>query len=92
MKSIYKFILHPASKTILTSGSYKVISALAQDDNIVIYGLVDVEDETVKEIEYIVLGTGHYIEKVKLEGFEFINTVQMNNGLIFHVFIKDNGF
>lgn len=90
MKSIYKYKLHPDIKSIIVPGGAEVLSAVARDNEIVVYAIVDTNDKTVKEVDYLVFGTGHILDESKLEGFKFLNTVVIaDNGLIFHIFVED---
>ena len=87
--SVYKYTLVPGTMSITIPSSAKIISAIAQGPNLVVYALCDVVDKSTREVEYLALGTGHWINEDDLKGFNLLNTVLMDNGLVFHIFIKD---
>lgn len=88
MKSIYKYTLFAGGISITLPKNAEVLSAMSQNHNIVIYALVDIKEKETFELEYFVYGTGNFFESK--EGFKFLNTVQfIEDGLVFHVFIKE---
>lgn len=88
MKRIYKYELIPVTKQkIDLPSNSKVLSVKPQNENIVLYVLVDPEEQNKREIEVLVYGTGHDIFEVDITAYTFIDTVPLRNGqLMFHVF------
>lgn len=89
MKTIYKFILKSTDEQTLELplGS-KILSAKEQRDEIVLYALVNPDEEIKVTYSILAYGTGQNID-VKVSGYEFLDTVLLNSGsLVFHFFYK----
>lgn len=86
LKSIYKYTLNPQETTILSlPKGIKILSTESQNDNIVVYGIVDPNEDETQDYEFRVYGTGFEF----FRELEFLGTVKMYNGeLMFHVFYK----
>jgi hypothetical protein len=84
MRTIWKFMLHPTQPVMMpkTAG---VLSAGAQGEEIVVWANVDSSAPLVPH-RFEVVGTGHDASRVVPPGLPFVGTVQMANGLVFHVF------
>lgn len=91
MKTIYKFPIDDCQGKVLVTlhRNAEVISAINQYEDIVIYAIVDPNEELV-EHEFLVLGTGWEVpDNINFDDYDFINTVSLvGGGLIFHIFIK----
>lgn len=87
--TIYKYELEPAAVQIIYLPAFaQVLSVNNQHDKMVVYALVDVFPETVKEpIEFRIVGTGN--DASGIDGSTFLGTVSLNHGaLMFHTFYK----
>lgn len=85
MKTIYKYTLG-SSNTIIEIPSDKILSCESQDNNIVVYALVDTDDLELRKYTFEVIGTGHAIY-FDLSIYTFLNTIKMKNDtLMLHVF------
>ena len=91
MRTIYKYNLLPerTQKIELPAGA-RVLSAGAQGEDIVIWAMVDLDTKEKEIRSLVVLGTGHQFEGDTAHYLHLINTVQMPDGLVFHVF-EDTG-
>ena len=94
MKVVYKYPLDPSYPRLDIQGS--ILSAVEQKGDIVIYALIDKFEKYDNHVayerayEFAVLGTGQEIKDWKLDGFTFLNTVNISNGdLMFHVFYRE---
>lgn len=69
-----------------------VLDVQEQNGAIVAWILHDISAPKDRVFNFRVFGTGWAIRE-DISGFNFINTIQMSNGLVWHVFceIKDNG-
>jgi hypothetical protein len=89
MKTVYKYTLATTDEQILSlpKGS-RILSVEEQNQNIVLYALVDTEEKQVCEYKIIVVGTGHIASDAA--DCEFLGTVKLLGGeLMFHVFVKE---
>jgi len=81
---VWKYPIHTAQEVISMPVESEILSAGAQGDQIFLWAKVDDSHRAYEAREIIVAGTGHNLpEGVDLE---FLGTVQMPNGLVFHVF------
>ena len=83
MKTIHKYALKPqgAQKVKMPEGA-QILHAGEQEGSLFIWARVNTEHKPEnRKIE--VYGTGHEVNEFDLE---HISTVQMSNGLVFHVF------
>jgi len=86
MMKIFKYPLEITdhSELLLPAGA-KILSVIEQDENIVLYAMVDPTMEYNKSRKIRIVGTGHEIDD--LMGFTFLGTVSLIGGkLIFHIF------
>ena len=82
MKKIYKYKLLP-NTPVEIPWEHEILSVKVQNGyDIVMYAIVDTST-LLKTIEIKVIPTGGEIDDSDLE---FIDTVQLDNGLVFHVF------
>jgi len=86
MKRIYKYTLgNITNQAIHINGLLKILSIKEQNNNIVLYALIEDEDETINVISINMYGTGHPI--INAGDVDFLGTVKLFNGsLMFHVF------
>ena len=83
MKTIHKYILEPKTVLQLRIDS-EVLSVGVQNENVVLYVKEDLEQVLSEMRTFVAFGTGHTIDD-ELD-LEFIGTVFLNNGLVFHIF------
>ena len=89
MKAIFKFKLLPErTQKIVFPKESRVLSAGAQGEDIFIWAMVDRETIEKEVREIVVLATGDRFHEDQAQALELINTVQMDSGLVFHVFEK----
>lgn len=87
MKQIFKYVLNPNINE-MEIPSNTILSVESQRDDIVVYAMVDNEDQEQRLYDFRVFGTGHVID-VEIGGYNFLGTVKMYDGsLMFHVFYK----
>ena len=89
MNAIYKYKLSEGKVqwVSLPIGS-TVLSVVEQHQDIVMYAVVDVEQENTQEIEFLLLGTGQFFN-IALGDYTFLNTVKLSGGnLMLHVFVE----
>lgn len=89
MKTIYKYeVLHLSNSLFLAEvrmpKGAKVISAGAQGFDIVLWAYVDTE-EAAETVKFHVIPTGVELNFGLFKG-DFIGTVQLDDGLVFHIF------
>lgn len=90
MKKIFKYPIEitDAQVLVLPLGA-KVLSAIAQGDDIVVYALVEPTVEFKKNVEIRIAGNGHDI-MFDLQKFKFLNSISTWGGrLIWHVFYAE---
>jgi hypothetical protein len=90
MKKIFKYPIEvvDAQVLVLPLGA-KVLSAIAQGDDLVVYALVEPIVEFKKNIEIRIVGTGHDVT-FDLQKFKFLNSISTWGGrLIWHVFYAE---
>jgi hypothetical protein len=90
MKKIFKYPIEivDAQVLVLPLGA-KVVSAIAQGDDLVIYALVEPTVEFKKNVEIRIVGTGHDVT-FDLQKFKFLNSISTWGGrLIWHVFYAE---
>ena len=88
MKAIYKYKL-PFEDIVELElpKDARVLSAINQHEDIVIYALVDTKEAETRIYTFRIIGTGHAIDKNDLKYYHFLNSVSLRHGaLIFHVF------
>jgi hypothetical protein len=90
MKKIFKYPIEivDAQVLVLPLGA-KVVSAIAQGDDLVVYALVEPTVEFKKNVEIRIVGTGHDVT-FDLQKFKFLNSISTWGGrLIWHVFYAE---
>jgi hypothetical protein len=88
MKRIFKYPLQVVDSQKLTiPASSKILSVQNQNEEIVLYALVDDTITLTHTYQIIIHGTGHQADDVL--DFNFLGTVSMHGGrLMFHVFTR----
>jgi hypothetical protein len=91
MSRIFKYQLKVTdSQRIMLPYGSKVLSVENQKETIVMYAIVDEEQEHMANIGVRIAGTGHKIEQHIIMDYRFLGTVKMLNGdLMFHVFVEE---
>ena len=90
MNAIYKYELSEEKvQWVSLPVNSTVLSVVEQHQDIVMYAVVDVEQENTQEIQFLLLGTGQDFDNT-LDGYTFLNTVNLSGGsLMFHVFVEN---
>jgi len=91
LKTVYKYKLDFVNKQILTLPvGAQILSVTNQQENIVLYAMVDTDVKEFQSHTIYVHGTGHIIygeNPAFKEALAFIGTVVLSGGaLVFHVF------
>lgn len=87
MKRIFKYQLKVLGESIVfLPKGYKILSLSTQDDVITFWAAVD-PYATKVERRIFIYRTGH--AAVEFNNLTFMGTVQMDNGLVWHVFIEE---
>lgn len=90
MKRIFKYKLLITDEQVLSLplGS-KVLSAIEQYDDVVLYVMVETEVKSERKVVIKIVGTGHPID-FNFQTFKFLNSVSTHGGrLIWHVFFSE---
>ena len=88
---IYKYKLSPDAQNLELPRGAKVVSAISQYGNIVIYALVEVDDAPTSTCRYNMFGTGELMSQQNISCMmTFLDTVDLlkDGSLVFHVFIE----
>jgi len=85
-KSIYKYQLNVAESTTLDIKTNNILSAIEQDNQIMVYVMID-DSLPVTKYDLRTYGTGFEILKEDINDYTFLNTVKVD-WCIFHVFYK----
>lgn len=87
VKNIHKYMLHETvNEFVLPKGS-KVISAGCQRDELVIWVFAPKLSERTHRFQVSAIGTGWALDFDEVG--EFVQTVQMPDGLVWHIFARD---
>ena len=97
MKTIYKYQIEITDlQTLHLPVDSEILSVKEQDGVLCVWALHRKQDHspngsvTFRPISIRIVGTGHDIDfTISLHHFNFIETVMMRNGLVFHVFAND---
>lgn len=83
MKTIYKYQIEIADMQVIKMpAGWEIISIQNQNDILTAWAIVDPEKKDV-EVCFAIYGTGHPMRNINQS---HIATVQMDNGLVWHVF------
>ncbi len=96
MKKMYKYALAvadeiqtvqvPKGATPVKWGCQLAQHDMYPNEGLVFWALVDPDEKETEEIKFQIFGTGHDITDEFMEKFWWMETVQMNSGLVWHVF------
>lgn len=82
MKTVWKYTLTPEATLEMPVGA-KILSVQAQQDEVVMWALVDTEAKLEKR-GFLVYGTGN---QIPYHNVQYLGTAQLSEGsLVFHVF------
>ena len=87
---IYKYELPQGGEKEYTGSFNQFLKAGEQDGKLVLWAenFLD-ESEPVDTISFVVIGTGwNYIKTVSGSHLQYIDTVQMSDGLVWHIFAR----
>ena len=89
MNAIYKYELKGDTlQTVLLPADSIVLSVVEQHEKIVMYAIVDVQQNDIEEIEFLLLCTGQTFNYV-FDDYTFLNTVKLSDGdVMAHVFVE----
>jgi len=89
VKTIYKYALKATDvQTIELPLGSQLLSAKEQRNDIMLYALVETDEDGREEYNILAYGTGHDIT-TNLSDYSFLDTVLLqNDGLVFHFFYK----
>lgn len=88
MKTIWKYPLKITDRQILNiPRGAQFLSVIEQDGTLMLYALVD-PDFIEKQYEVLIRGTGNPIDEAYLRFCDFIGTVQMPDGFVWHIFVE----
>lgn len=83
---IFKYILTISSKqTIEIPRGFRILSVQNQNNNITLWCLIDDENGPT-DVNFRIYATG---QSCGMSVENYIGTVQMNNGLVWHIFKED---
>lgn len=89
-KSIYKYPLTSDYQKLNFPKDFKILSAINQHEQFVVYVLVNADEPATEEVEFFILGTGWERDDEEMLGLTFLNTVSTNGGnLVWHIFYKE---
>ena len=90
MNAIYKYELNgDILQTVLLPINSTVLSVVEQHQKVVVYAIVDNEQQGKIQVQFLLLGTGQIFNNT-LDGYSFLNTVKLSDGAIMvHVFYKE---
>lgn len=87
MNCVWKYKLdHMVQKVELPVGA-KILSAVIQDGQVVVYAFVNSDEEKKETVEFVAQPTGESSVE-RLNEYTFLDTVMVANGLVFHIFYK----
>ena len=88
MNTIYKYALKITDNQVIQIPKQNgALSVGEQRGTLCLWALVNTTDILV-DAHIKIIGTGHPIDDLDLQIWTFLGTVQMNNGLVFHIFVK----
>lgn len=89
MKTIFKYTLTNGGSNIIDlPKGFKLLSVVEQYNQVVFYGIVNVNEEETEQFEFVVKGTGTPFD-INEEDYIFLNTVKLFEGeLMFHIFYR----
>jgi hypothetical protein len=89
MKTIKEFILSTKmQQTLSIKGLEKILSVKLNHKSIILYAIVDNENDFFKKVNFLIVANNEDINKVYNNTFYFLDTLTRED-IIFHVFYKD---
>jgi len=85
MKTIYKYNLGTSSKHIMLPIGSKILTAQNQSDKIVLWALIDPNEQRQIQFSIMVILTGSLIEDEEDYILHYISTVQIHE-IVYHIF------
>jgi hypothetical protein len=82
MKTIWKYKLAPRTELEMPAGAV-VLTVGAQGEDVVIWALINSDAQNTEKRTFVDMGTGHHAPEGTMQ---FIGTVQVDSGLVFHIF------
>ena len=98
MKTIYKYKLSAETEQLIkVPVNAMALSVINQENNLMVYLMVESEEERMISRAVLIYGTGHPIKTIDhtdyLYGYKFLGTVPMYDAsLIWHVWISNDQF
>jgi len=88
MKTIYKYPLRIQGHQILElpKDQAQILHVGEQNGSITVWAIINTEQEEMESHNVWIYGTGHDIEDA--EKLKHLGTVQMRDGLVWHVFLQ----
>ena len=87
MKTVYKFKVNSENCRVEIPVGAQILSAGAQALDLFVWAIVETDETQWKMVDMTIVGTGHPLPR-KLG--KFLSTVQMEHGLVFHVFLPES--
>jgi len=89
MNAIHKYELSGSRlQTVSLPINSTVLSVVEQHEKIVVYAIVDNEQQGKIQVQFLLLGTGQDFDNL-LDGYSFLNIVKLSGGsLMLHVFVE----
>lgn len=86
---IFKFALAITDhQTLAIKGFQKVLSIAVQNDSLVLYAIVNPDDESVTTIPVLIHGTGHSFSLTAVDCWQFMGTyMTCGDSLVWHVWV-----
>ncbi len=87
MKIIHKYKILASGRSVFLDlpKNFEIISAKIKGKDIFVWAVIDEKEPIIKQ-EFMVIGTGWPFEdRMK---FKFIDTVILEYGLVFHIFVR----
>lgn len=81
---VYKYILPQGGSITLKKPFNKFLKVGEQGENLVLWVEESLKEKESVQVQFFVLGTGWRYP----DGFKYIDSVQMSDGLVWHVFYK----
>ena len=86
---IYKYELFPSQEVEYTGSFNQFLKAGEQDGKLMLWTENYLDDRNDTTISFVVVGTGWgYVKCIDGTYLKYIDTVQMSDGLVWHVFAR----
>ena len=89
MKRIYKYPIEIRDEqTISVPKDSKILAIQTQNEQLVVYALVDINQKEMQTIEIRIFGTGHDLD-INMTSWTYLGTVMTyHDKLVWHIFYK----